>query len=84
MPAKEGRRWSIREGRVAGHYRRRDVRVRVATGGEDVVLLRLREERKRGSEEHIRQGGMVEVVGVVPLVARGARVRGAHRDDVVR
>jgi hypothetical protein len=38
-PAREGRRWSTREGRVAG------VRVRVATGGGDVVGTRLREER---------------------------------------
>jgi hypothetical protein len=45
MPAMEGRRWSTMEGRVAGHCRRRAVRVRVATGGGDVVGTRLREER---------------------------------------
>jgi hypothetical protein len=45
MPAKEWKRWSTMEGRVAGHCRRRAVRVRVATGGSDVVRTRLREER---------------------------------------
>jgi hypothetical protein len=44
-PAREGRRWSTKDGRVAGHCRRRAVRARVATGGGDVVRLRLREER---------------------------------------
>jgi hypothetical protein len=41
----EGRRWSTREGRVAGHCMRRAVHVRVATGGGAVVRTRLREER---------------------------------------
>jgi hypothetical protein len=45
MPAREGRRWPTREGRVAGHCRRRAVRVRVATGCGDVVRLRPWEER---------------------------------------
>jgi hypothetical protein len=45
MPAREGRRWSSREGRVACGCTRRTVRVRVVTGGGDVVRRRLRQER---------------------------------------
>jgi hypothetical protein len=44
MPAREGRRWATMKGRVAGHGMRWAVRVRVATGGKDVVGTRLREE----------------------------------------
>jgi hypothetical protein len=48
MPAMEGRRWSAKKGRVAGHCMRRAVRVRVATGGRDVLRRRHREERSEG------------------------------------
>jgi hypothetical protein len=48
MPAMEGKRWATRKGRVAGHCSRRAVRLRVATGGGDVMRRRLREERFDG------------------------------------
>jgi hypothetical protein len=47
MPAGEGRRWSTRKGRVAGHGGRGAVRVRAATRGGDVVWRRLREKGPR-------------------------------------
>jgi hypothetical protein len=50
MPVKEGRRWATKKGRVIGHCMRRAVRVRVATGGGDVMRRRLREERSEGSK----------------------------------
>jgi hypothetical protein len=48
MPAMEGRRWATNKGRVAGHCSRRAVRMRVATGGGDVMRRRLWEERSVG------------------------------------
>jgi hypothetical protein len=45
MPAMKWRRRSTMKGRVAGHCSRRAVRVRLATGGGDVMRRCLREER---------------------------------------
>jgi hypothetical protein len=70
------------KGRMDGHCMRRAVRVRVPTGGGDVMRRRLREERSDGRKGISGGGGMVEVVGAAPRAARGARVRGAHRDGV--
>jgi hypothetical protein len=77
MPAMEGRRWSTKKRRVAGHCMRRDVRMRVATGGGDVVRRRLREERSEGWKG--KSGGRVwwrwwELFHG-QLVARGFTVR---------
>jgi hypothetical protein len=55
MPAREGRKWSAIEERVANDCKRRAVRVRVATGGGDVVRRRLRENMS-GSKEGIPCG----------------------------
>jgi hypothetical protein len=57
MPAMEGRRWSYKKGRVACHCKRRAVRMRVATGGGDVMRRRLREERS-DSRKGISGGGV--------------------------
>jgi hypothetical protein len=48
MPAKKRKRRATREGRVAGHCKRRAVRVWVATGGGDVMRRCLREKRSVG------------------------------------
>jgi hypothetical protein len=48
MPAREGKRWSTRKGRVDGPCNWRAVRLRVATGGGDLLRRRLREERSEG------------------------------------
>jgi hypothetical protein len=48
MPARKGRRRATRKGRVDKHCTRRAVRVRVATGGWDVMRRCLREERSVG------------------------------------
>jgi hypothetical protein len=44
MPAKKVKRRATRKGRVPGHCSRRAVRVRVATGGGDVMWPCVREE----------------------------------------
>jgi hypothetical protein len=48
MAAMTRRRRATKKGRVAGHYSRRAVRVRVATAGGDVMWRCLREERSVG------------------------------------
>jgi hypothetical protein len=77
MPAKEGRRWATRKGRVAGHCSRRAVRVRMATGGGDVTRRRLRKEKSVGwkgiSGRRIWWRWWEQVYGL--LVPRGFAVR---------
>jgi hypothetical protein len=70
-------RWASKKGRMAGHSSRRAVRVRVATGGGDVMRRRLGEEMSVGWESisgrMVRWRWWEQVHGL--LVTRGFAVR---------
>jgi hypothetical protein len=78
MPVRKGRRRATMKGRVLGQCS--------ACGhgrwGRDAAVSSGREIR--GLKGHIRQGGMVEVVGAGPRAVRDAGVRSAHRGGVAR